>query len=352
MTRKPGGGGSGGIGKALALLFLLLFPAILPAAGESLEGGVNPGYHEPPSWFKQSFLELKEDVAEAAAAGKRVLLYFYQDGCPYCARLLRDNFGNRHIAEKTRKAFDVIAINIWGDREVTDLQGRSYSEKRFAAALKVQYTPTLIFLDEEGRVVARLNGYYPPHKFEVVLDYVAGHHEKEQTLAAYYRKRNPVPASGKLHAESFFLSTPLDLSRRPPGKHLAVLFEQRACKACDELHGDLLKRKAVLEALSPLDVAQVDLWSKEKLKTPDGRELTADRWAAELGVQYAPTWVFFDDRGKEVFRIEAWVKAFHLEGVLDYVATGGYRWQPSLQRFLQRRADILHAKGFEVDLMK
>ena len=53
---------------------------------------VKPGYHEKPAWFKESFLNLREDVEEAKENNKRVLLYFYQDGCPYCAKLLQDNF--------------------------------------------------------------------------------------------------------------------------------------------------------------------------------------------------------------------------------------------------------------------
>ena len=334
----------------MALCFLL---ASIQAAEQGLEPGlVNPGYHEQPAWFKETFLDLAEDVAEAARAGKRVLLYFYQDGCPYCARLLQDNFGNRDIAKKTRSNFDVIAINIWGDREVTGLDGNTLTEKQFAHKLGVQYTPTLLFLDEKGKPVARLNGYYPPHKFEVVLDYVAGHHEGKQKLADYYRARDPKPVSGRLHHEPFFLPGPLKLAGRPRGKHLAVLFEQRACKACDELHGDLLKRENIVTSLTNLDVAQVDIRSQEKLQAPDGRELPMDRWASELGVQYAPTWVFFDDEGREVFRAEAWLKAFHLHGAIDYVATGAYRWQPNFQRFLQHRTDVLHAKGFDVDLMK
>ena len=61
-----------------------------------------------PAWFKESFLDIREDIAEATTTGRRVLLYFYQDGCPYCAKLLNDNFGNREIAEKTQQGFDVI----------------------------------------------------------------------------------------------------------------------------------------------------------------------------------------------------------------------------------------------------
>ena len=77
-------------------LFLLLTVFFAPTAawGESelASGLVNPGFHEQPAWFKHSFLDLKDDIWEAAAEQKRVILYFYQDGCPYCAKLLRENF--------------------------------------------------------------------------------------------------------------------------------------------------------------------------------------------------------------------------------------------------------------------
>ncbi len=339
-----------------ALLLLLFFPFHLMAAQEGAlaEGMVNPGYHEPPAWFKESFLDLSGDIAEARAAGKRVLLYFYQDGCPYCARLLEDNFGNKAIADKTRKNFDVIALNIWGDREVTLPSGMTMTEKKFAESLKVQYTPTLLFLDENGKGVARLNGYYAPHKFEVVLDYVAGHHEKEMKLAQYYARRNPVAASGKLNTEPFFLPRPLKLAdnRRTSWRPLLVIFEQKACQPCDEMHREAFSREPLVMALSNFDVAQVDMRSAERLQTPDGRELPARQWAGELGIQYAPSLVFFDAGGREIFRSEAYLKSFHLHAVLDYVATGAWRHQPNFQRFVQHRADILRAKGFAVDLMK
>lgn len=93
------------------------------------EGLVNPGYQEKPDWFKDSFLDIREDVTEASDAEKRVILYFYQDGCPYCDKLLKDNFGNPEIADATRKYFDVIAINMWGDRSVVDFEGEDSTRK-------------------------------------------------------------------------------------------------------------------------------------------------------------------------------------------------------------------------------
>lgn len=323
-----------------------------PTAGLDT-GMVNPGYHDKPEWFKQSFLDLRDDVAEAAGAGRRVLLYFYQDGCPYCAKLLHDNLGDRALADKTRAGFDVIAVNLWGDREVTDMQGLQISEKAFAGALRVQYTPTLVFLNEQGQTVLRLNGYLPPRRFAAALDYVAGHHEGAQRFSDFVAAREPMPVAEPRVGLAAALMHPLRLAERVDGtgRALLVLFEQSVCASCDELHGEVLVRREVAYALSNLDVAVIDMRSNEPVQTPDGRVLAASAWARELGVHYAPSLVFFDSGGTEVFRTEAYLKAFHIHGAIDYVATAAYRRQPNFQRFLQHRTEVLHARGVEVDLM-
>jgi len=91
----------------LVVCFCLpIFFANAIADNSGLEQGlVNPGYQQKPAWFKDSFLDIREDVEEAKADNKRVILYFYQDGCPYCDKLLQDNFGNRGIAEQTQQHF-------------------------------------------------------------------------------------------------------------------------------------------------------------------------------------------------------------------------------------------------------
>jgi thioredoxin-related protein len=75
-------------------------------------------------------------------------------------------------------------------------------------------------------------------------------------------------------------------------------------------------------------------------------------WARELGVAYTPTIVFFETTGAEVFRMDAYLRPFHLASSLDYVASGGYRVEPSFQRFIQARAERSRARGERVDLWK
>ncbi|BAZ94577.1 thioredoxin-related protein [Thiohalobacter thiocyanaticus] len=337
--------------RTLAAL-LLGWPAMLLAAGEGRleEGMVNPGYHEHPAWFKQSFLDLPEDVQEAAAADKRLLLYFYQDGCPYCKKLLETNFSLKDIVDKTRENFDVLALNMWGDREVTSLEGEATTEKRLAEKLEVMYTPTLIFLDEQGNRVLRLNGYYPPHQFQVALDYVAGGHEREMSIQEFAARQAPAAASGRLHTSPDYLQPPYDLSGHGLDKPLLVLFEQKECPACDELHTDILERETSRELIDRFDVVLLDMQADTPVITPAGRQTTARKWSRELGVKYAPSLVFFDG-GEEVFRAEAYLRAFHIQSVMDYVASRAYQDQPNLQRFIQSRADRLEAQGVHVDLM-
>ena len=124
-----------------------------------------------PAWFKESFLDFEEDIAEAAAQGKRLVLYVYQGGCPYCNALVQHNFAQRDIAQTTQDYFDLVTINMWGDREVVQVGGQSFTEKTLAQALRVQFTPTLLFFNEAGEGGLRGNGYYPPRGVRAALGY-------------------------------------------------------------------------------------------------------------------------------------------------------------------------------------
>ena len=319
----------------------------------TLEAGmVNPGYHEKPDWFKNSFLDIYEDIAEAAESNRRVMLYFYQDGCPYCKKLLEDNFGQRSIVEKTRQYFDVIPINIWGDREVT-VGDKTVTEKQFAESLKVQYTPTLILFNENNKAVYRANGYYPPEKFISMLDYVG---QKKETELSYrdYQEQHPLKqnASGKLHTDVSTVRHQADLKAAlTSGRHLLVMFEQTLCAACDELHLDILKREQTREQLKRLDVVVLDMWSSDKLITPDGKQQKIRDWAKRLDIKYAPSLVYFNGSGEEVFRSDGYLKAFHTQSVMDYVASSAYKQQPNFQRYIDERAHHLREQGIEVNLM-
>jgi len=218
----------------LAFLLLLSIPFQACLANETPIGDFfGARSSEKPHWFKESFLEFEDDVAEAAAANRRIMLYFHQDGCPYCARLVEENFADPQLKSYIVDHFDGITLNLWGDREVVSVGGQDFTEKTFAAALKVQYTPTLIFLDEKGQVVLRLNGYYPPDDFRAALTYVAQKLETKTSFAEY-RLGKLKDTGGKLRSEDFYIvDTDLKQVLQKSGAPLVVYFESRFCKKAE-----------------------------------------------------------------------------------------------------------------------
>ena len=271
---------------------------------------------ETPEWFVESFLDVREEAAEAARSGKRLMFYFMQDGCPYCKQLVSVNFRDEKIVQKMRRHFMPVAINIWGDREVTAADGTRMPEKRFAAALKVQFTPTLVFFDEKGGIAHRINGYLPPGEFYAALD-------------SAIAKAPPADASS---------GNPIDLRRKAGAKPIALLLLSPACDACAELEQHL--RKAQVRA----QLARFEL-----LRASNPVTVRTAKGVQTVQASYVPSLVFFTGKG-EVFRTEAYLRPFHLAGALDYVASGSYASEPSFQRFLQVRAEKLRARGERVDL--
>ena len=331
------------------ITWLVAFAVALTAVSGAPAQDAAPYAFDIPPWFASTFLDFREDIEDASRDGRRLLVYFGQDGCPYCKQLMTANFSQRTIVEKTRRSFVAVALNLWGDREVTWIDGRVMTEKELARVLNVQFTPTLLFFDEKGAVVVRLNGYSPPQRFEAVLDYVAGRLERRETLPEYLGRSAREPASPRLHDEPFFLRPPYDL-RRTGKKSLAVLFETIDCSACDELHREGFRRDEVLAQVKRIDVARFALGARTELTTPAGRKTNAETWTRELNVTYAPTVIFFDDSGSEVFRIEAYLRPFHFAASFAYVTSGAYRAEPSFQRYLQARAGEMRARGERVEL--
>jgi len=316
------------------LLLAFLLAAGLARAADSID---------IPSWFTATFLDFREDVRDAAREDKRVMLYFGQEGCPYCKALMKAGFGDAQIAAYTRKHFVAIALDLWGDREVTSIDGTRMAEKEFARALKVQFTPTLLFLDEKGGIALRLNGYQPPDKLRAALEYVAGHEEARVPYTDYLARRvaaRPVPGA------------PVDLRlAAAPATPMLVVLERARCAECEELHREAFARDDVRAQLARFSVVRVDVDAASKLTLVDGRETTPGEWARELRIAYTPTLLFLD-RGQEVFRADGYLRPFHLASTLDYVASGAYREEPSFQRFIQKRAEALRGRGEPIDLWR
>lgn len=344
--------------RQLLVIAIMWFCCCIASAEEVDNPGTAPGSYtgametEYPDWFKVSFLELEDDVAEAAAEGKRLMLLFHQDGCPYCNLFVERNLAQKDIVERLQSNFEVIEFNLWGDREVVAVGGKTFTEKAFAAALNVQFTPTVLFLTEQGQLSLRLNGYYDPDRFRVALDYVEKKQESVETFKEFVAANESVTTSTTLTSPDYLSGTITELADREGKgeKPLAILFEQKSCMNCETLHTTLQSDPETLVLLSEFDVYQVDIWGRDTFTTPDGKATTGRDWSSDLNVNFAPTMILYAATGEEVIRSEAWFKRFHSQSILDYVVSDAWREQPSFQRYISARAEALRESGLDVNI--
>lgn len=125
----------------MAALVLSALPAMAVELGDD-------GLHKP-DWLRETFKDLREDLAEANAEGKRLLISVEQRGCIYCTKMHEEVFPDPKIDAMIRESYFVVQLNLFGDVEVTDFDGTVLSEKEMAMRWGVMFTPTLIFLPEE-----------------------------------------------------------------------------------------------------------------------------------------------------------------------------------------------------------
>ncbi|MCE8536788.1 thioredoxin family protein [Ruegeria pomeroyi] len=127
----------------LAILGLLA----LTGGAQAAELG-DDGLHKT-AWMRDTFKDLREDLGEANAEGKRLVLFFEQRGCVYCAKMHKEVFPRPEVSSYIEENYFVVQLNLHGDIEVTDFDGEALSEKDMARKWGILFTPTILFLPEE-----------------------------------------------------------------------------------------------------------------------------------------------------------------------------------------------------------
>ncbi|MCP5372896.1 MAG: thioredoxin fold domain-containing protein [Hyphomicrobiales bacterium] len=143
---------------------------------EASEDGM---YHQP--WFHEGFLDLGEDLKEAAAAGKDLVVLWEQRGCPYCKKTHDVNLRIPRIVNYLKQNFVVVQLDLWGAREATDFDGEAMEERKLAIKWGIRYTPTVQFFKAASAGMAksgkdlevhRLFGYFFPFHFLTTFQYI------------------------------------------------------------------------------------------------------------------------------------------------------------------------------------
>jgi len=192
---------------ALALICAAMAFLASPAAAAGLG---DDGLHKE-DWFAMTFRDIAEDIQSARDEGKRLAIVFEQRGCIYCAKMHEVLLADPEVADYIKANYMVVQYNMFGDEEVTDLDGEKLTEKTAARKWGFLFTPTIVFLPDEvpkGKSVVQAAVSIMPGAFgkSTFLDMFQWVREKgyegEEHFQKYHARRiNERRAAGRLDAE-------------------------------------------------------------------------------------------------------------------------------------------------------
>lgn len=179
--------------KALVLAAALVSLSVPAVAAEIGEDGLHKA-----DWMRETFKDLREDLEEANAEGKRLAVIFEQRGCIYCEKMHEEVFPRPEIDSYIRENFFVVQMNLFGDLEVVDFDGEALPEKQMAKKWDVLFTPTVMFLPEDVPqdasadqvAVASMPGAFGPEMTLSMLRWVNEKaYDSEDSFQAFHARR-------------------------------------------------------------------------------------------------------------------------------------------------------------------
>lgn len=192
--------------RPIVALFLVLLCAALPGHWSGSRADAGPPSLMTQPWMSETFLDLKEDLAEAQSKGKGLIVAFEQAGCPYCRELHQVNFADEELVGFLRENFVFVQLDLRGSRETTDFDGDAMAERDLARKWRVVFTPTILLFAKDAKIeggklgseqaTAAMPGYFKPFHFRTMLEYVADGHHAEKHFQDFVNER-----AGKLRSE-------------------------------------------------------------------------------------------------------------------------------------------------------
>ncbi len=113
---------------------------------------------------------------------RKVIMDVYTTWCGPCKMLDKNTFGNADVAKYINENYYAIKFNAEGDSSVT-FEGNTFTnpnydpakkkrrnaQHQFARYLSVRAYPTMVFFDENFKLIAPISGYLLPKQIEIYL---------------------------------------------------------------------------------------------------------------------------------------------------------------------------------------
>lgn len=133
---------------------------------------------------KVKWMSMNEAIAAQKKQPKKIFVDMYTEWCGPCKMLDKNTFGHPEVAAYINKNFYPVKFNAEGnevikttDREFTNPSydpakaKRRNSAHQFTRYMGVNAYPTVLFIDEQGKLINRVRGYKKPQDMEFYLKF-------------------------------------------------------------------------------------------------------------------------------------------------------------------------------------
>lgn len=117
------------------------------------------------------FLEPPYDLDTLRKNGKPTAVFFEQGNCHTCDLLHSDPL-SKELSIQEIKKMNAIQLNMWAKTPVITPQGKKTTAKEWAKSLGIFYAPSIVFFDENGKEIIRVDSVTQFYRLWGVLDYV------------------------------------------------------------------------------------------------------------------------------------------------------------------------------------
>ncbi|MGH1354823.1 MAG: thioredoxin family protein [Thalassovita sp.] len=130
--------------KRLLMTIGAVIALALPVAAEVGDDGL----HKEP-WMRDTFKDLREDLEEANAEGKRLAVIIEQRGCIYCQKMHEEVYSKPELSQFIDDNFFMVQLNLHGSDTATDFDGQELAQSALMRKWGILFTPTVIFFPEQ-----------------------------------------------------------------------------------------------------------------------------------------------------------------------------------------------------------
>jgi thioredoxin-related protein len=127
---------------------------------------------------------LAEAMELAEQNNKKVLVYANAVWCIYCKKVEKEVFTLESVQQKTKEHFYPVWIDIESDEKLT-FRGEEMTQIQFSRLMRVTGTPTFIFFDSEGEIIAGQPGFIPEEMYLQILEFVGSDAYLDQSFGEF-----------------------------------------------------------------------------------------------------------------------------------------------------------------------